>query len=197
MDRPSCAGLQFAAGIADQSFPRTQPITPLFLPEVTGGVAQVTYPLTPVLPKKLDFAAPASRTVSGAPTGAAAVRVRFAFAATNAAGSADSLQSSIEAYSPVGAQQKTLPESFALRDNHPNPFGELTRLEMDIPWPARVTVEVLDMARRRVLVILLPGEPSGRARRIRPGIQRAVKRRAGQCRSSHANAHFHHAFDGA
>ena len=132
VDGPTCAGLQFAAGIADQSFPRAQPITPLVLPEVTGGVAQVTYALTPVLPKELDFA-PASRTVSGTPTRAAAVRVWFAYAATNAAGSADSLQSSIEAYSPVGARQKTLPESFALRGTHPNPFGELTRLEMDIP----------------------------------------------------------------
>ena len=147
---PACEAVQFADKIADQSFARAQPITPLVLPEATRGVAPITYALTPALPAGLGFD-PSSRKISGTPTGVTTAPVRYTYTANDAAGSADSLLFSIEVYSPVDAEHETLPESFVVRGNHPNPFRQSTRLEMDLPWPSRVTVEVFDMSGRRVL----------------------------------------------
>ena len=50
----------------------------------------------------------------------------------------------------VEVEDETLPESFALHANYPNPFRETTRLVFDLPLPARVTVEVMDVTGRRV-----------------------------------------------
>ena len=153
----------FADGVADQSFPRAQPIAPLVLPEAKGGMAPITYALSPALPAGLGFA-PEARTISGTPTVVTMAPVRYTYAATGAAGSADSLHFNIEVYSPVATEQESLPESFAVRGNHPNPFAQSTRLEMDLPWPVRVTVEVLDMTGRRVLAVPAVELPAGWAR---------------------------------
>ena len=50
----------------------------------------------------------------------------------------------------VEVEDETLPESFALHGNYPNPFREATRLVFDLPRSARVTVEVMDVTGRRV-----------------------------------------------
>ena len=152
VDGPTCAGIQFAGTIADQSFPRAQPIAPLVLPEAAGGMEPINYTLTPTLLAGLSFDASA-RTISGTPTEVTAAPVSYTYTATDANGSTDSLQFNIEVYSPVAVEDETMPESFAVHGNYPNPFRQSTRIVVDLPWPARVTVEVIDVTGRRVLAI--------------------------------------------
>ncbi|MYF63089.1 MAG: T9SS type A sorting domain-containing protein [Rhodothermaceae bacterium] len=152
VDGPTCAGIQFAGTIADQSFPRAQQIAPLVLPEAAGGVEPINYTLTPTMLAGLSFDASA-RTISGTPTEVTAAPVPYTYTATDAYGSTDSLQFNIEVYSPVAIEDETVPESFAVHGNYPNPFRQSTRIVFDLPWPARVTVEVIDVTGRRVLAI--------------------------------------------
>ena len=59
---------------------------------------------------------------------------------------------SIEVIFPVSAEDESLPQALVLHGNYPNPFRHSTRLMIDLPWPARVTVEVMDVVGRRVTV---------------------------------------------
>ena len=143
------AAVGFQDMIADQSFPRAQPITPLVFPEATGGVQPIEYQLTPSLPTGLEFDA-AIRILTGTPTEITSGAQLYTYSATGANGSSDTLQFALEVYSPVAAEHEYLPESFDVRGNYPNPFRQSTRLVFDLPWPAHVTVEVMDIMGRRV-----------------------------------------------
>ncbi len=65
----------------------------------------------------------------------------------------------------VSIEDESLPQALVLHGNYPNPFRHSTRLTMDLPWPARVTVEVMDVMGRRVLTVpsvdLAPGWQRG------------------------------------
>ena len=144
------ASVSFADGISDQSFARAQPIAPLVLPEATGGLPPIEYALTPELPEGLVFDA-MSRTMTGTPTMVTGAATPYTYRATGANGSADSVIFSIEVYSPVSAERASLPRAFALYGSYPNPFRDATRIVFDLPWPAHVTTEVLDITGRRVI----------------------------------------------
>ena len=144
------AAVSFASVVADQSFPRAQPIAQLVLPEATGGAPTVDYTLEPALPAGLTFDSK-FRALSGIPT-VVMPATPYTYQAADANGSTDSLSFSIEVFSPTSAEHESLPEAFALHGNYPNPFRHSTRLMMDLPWPARVTVEVMDVVGRRVLM---------------------------------------------
>ncbi len=151
---PPCtvaAPVSFADRIADQSFPRAQTIDPFILPEATGGAPPIVYGLIPTLPAGLTFDA-MTRTISGTPTVVTA-STPYIYKATDANGSADSLEFNIEVFSPTHVANESLPEDFTIQGNYPNPFRDATRLVMDLPWPARVAVEVLDVTGRRVLMM--------------------------------------------
>ncbi len=151
---PTCgdvAPVSFTVRIADQSFPHAQAIAPIILPEATGGIPPIVYDLTPVLPTGLTFDAN-TRTISGTPTVVTA-SMPFTYKATGGGGSSASLEFNIEVVSPVHVENEALPEVFAIRGNYPNPFRDVTRLVVDLPWPARVAVEVLDVTGRRVLAM--------------------------------------------
>ncbi len=151
---PTCAAVapvSFADTIADQSFPRGQTIDPLILPEATGGVTPIVYGLTPALPAGLTFDA-TTRTISGTPTVVIA-STPYTYKATGTHGSADSLEFNIEVFSPTRVENESLPEVFTIQGNYPNPFRDATRIVLDLPWPARVAVEVLDVTGRRVLTV--------------------------------------------
>ena len=165
VDGPTCVGLQLAGEVSDQSYPRAQPITPLVLPEVIGGVLPIDYTLTPTLPAGLSFDA-STRTLSGTPTAVTAAPVPYTYKATDANGSVDSLHFTIEVYSSVNNELEALPESFEVRGNYPNPFRKSTHLVFDLPWPARVTVEVMDLTGRRVLIVPAESLAAGWERRI-------------------------------
>ena len=108
------SAISFEDIVADQSYARTHPITPLALPEAVGGVPPIGYTLTPELPPGLSFDASTS-TITGTPTVVTSAPVPYTYKATDANGSTDSLQFSIEVYSPVDVEHETVPESFALR----------------------------------------------------------------------------------
>lgn len=143
------AAVSFSNMITDQSYARAQAIDPLVLPEATGGVPPVIYALTPELPTGLTFDAP-SRTIKGTPTVVTTGPVQYKYKATDARGSTDSLLFGIEVYAPVPVEHESVPETFAVRGNYPNPFGDVTSLVLDLPWSASVTVEVWDALGRRV-----------------------------------------------
>ncbi len=151
-DGPTCASLHLTGTIANQTFPRAQPIAPLVLPEALGGVPPIDYTLAPTLPTGLSFDS-ATRTISGTPTEVTQGPLPYTYTATDMNGSADSLHFTIELFSPVAVEHETLPESFAVHGNYPNPFRAWTRIVFDLPWPARVTVEVMDLTGRRALAI--------------------------------------------
>ncbi len=148
---PNCSGIHFVDNVPDQSFVHAQLIAPLVLPEAIGGASPIDYTLTPALPEALAFDN-ATRTISGTPA-VVTPATPYTYKATDADGSTDSLTFSIEVIFPVSAEDESLPQALVLHGNYPNPFRHSTRLMMDLPWPARVTVEVMDVVGRRVLTV--------------------------------------------
>ncbi|MDE2645516.1 MAG: S8 family serine peptidase [Bacteroidota bacterium] len=157
---PFCSA-QFWVKVSDQSFKAGQEIAPVTLPSAPHRFAPlkgqsasppIVYTLHPVLPEGLTFNA-ATRTISGTPAVASAP-VTYTYTATDANLAIDTLTFSIEVLEriPTSTQRPVLPESFAFHGNYPNPFAEATRLSFDLPWAARVGVEVLDVTGRRVHV---------------------------------------------
>ena len=145
--------LSFAQAVGNQSFPQGQSIMPLVLPEATGGVSPINYSLTPALPTGLSFNS-LTRTISGTPTEVTTGSLFYTYRATDSAGNTAGLQFDIRVYSPVATEQRlTLPESFAVHGNYPNPFRQSTRIVFDLPWPARATIEVMDVMGRHVLTV--------------------------------------------
>ena len=59
-----------------------------------------------------------------------------------------------------------LPEDFSLNGNYPNPFNPTTSIQFDLPEPADVTVNVIDMLGRVVLTV--PAQPfqAGRSHQL-------------------------------
>ena len=141
--------LAFAETVPNQRYSRAQPIAPLVLPEATG-VAPITYTLTLLdlpLGLRYDFS---SRTISGTPT-EVTPPVSLTYKATDANAASDSLMFTIEVVSPVQSEDEAgLPEAFQVYPNYPNPFYRSTHLVFDLPWPAQVQVEVLDVIGRRM-----------------------------------------------
>ena len=156
--------LTFSGGIGNQSYPRTQPITPLTLPEAVGGAAPITYTLTPSLPAGLSFD-PSARTLSGTPT-ELIPPTSFIYTATDADNVQGTLRFTIEVHSPVSTEQDALPAEFAVHANYPNPFRHATSIRMDLPWSARVEIEVLDVMGRRMLVQPPADLPAGSGQEI-------------------------------
>ena len=150
---PTCSEgvLHFTGDVLSQTFTMGMDIAPLVLPEGSGGAPPYTYNLTPALPAGLDFDE-TTRTISGAPAAVTAA-TRYTWSVTDQDGMSASVTFIIEVISTVDVESSTLPESFTVHGNYPNPFRHSTRLVMDLPWPARVQVDVLDVIGRRVLAV--------------------------------------------
>ena len=152
---PTCADLHLTGRIDDQTFIEGETIAPLVLPEAAGGAGPYGYTLCPTLPAGLIFSE-TSRTLSGIPS-KVSEKAPCTYTATDSRGVADSLTFSLEVVSLQLASRHTgLPEAFEVRGNYPNPFRTSTRLVFNLPSPARVSVEVLDVVGRHVLT--LPGQ---------------------------------------
>ncbi len=157
---PTCgSGVSFSDGIADQFYSSAHPITPLILPEAKGSRLPVTYAIMPELPAGLNFD-PSTRTLSGTPAEVIPPTV-YTYTATGADQFRDQLVFAIEILSSVSAEQNALPIRFAVHASYPNPFRDATSIRLDLPWPARVDVEVLDMTGRRVFVQPTANLPAG------------------------------------
>ena len=50
-------------------------------------------------------------------------------------------------------QDVQVPEAFALRGNYPNPFNPSTRILLDLPESAEVTIDVIDLLGRKVFTL--------------------------------------------
>ena len=143
---PDCGG--FDGSIADQVYMTGQRITNLLLPAVTGGAGSYTYELSPNLPAGLTFDA-STRMLTGTPTEAMMPRL-YTYTATDGAGQTVSMTFHIEILSASSAERGELPTVFSLQGNYPNPFQQSTRIVIDLPWRARVSVDVLDVLGRRI-----------------------------------------------
>ncbi|MXX98183.1 MAG: T9SS type A sorting domain-containing protein [Rhodothermaceae bacterium] len=156
----SVAGaVQFQSTVTDYSFPRATPISPIILPAATGGTAPVIYNLHPKLPSDLSFA-DSTLTITGTPF-FVTDNTQYTYFAIDVNGSADTLQFSLMIYSPVSIQTETLPTTFALKSNYPNPFKRSTRIMFDLPSKAKISVEVLDVAGRLMRRIPAQTIPAG------------------------------------
>ena len=151
VDGDRCSVVSFSSEVSDQSYPVGLPISPLMLPEVAGGAPPIEYTLTLLdLPLGLRYDS-SIRTISGTPT-RVTPPVELTYKATDVNDTQDSLKFRMEVYSSVATQhQEALPEQFVLRTNYPNPFHHTTHLVMDLPQPAHIQVEVMDVMGRRVM----------------------------------------------
>ena len=162
---PTCSGVYFASEIADQTFTRDEDIAALVLPKAVDGEAPYAYALRPALPAGLIFDDTA-RTISGTPTEVTA-KTSYTYTATDSDNNADSLTFAIEVIEPTHAPApEDIPAEFAVHGNYPNPFRHSTRLVFDLPWPAHVAMEVLDLTGRRVLTLPAAAFAAGHNRTI-------------------------------
>ena len=143
--------ITFTETVANQSYLRGQAIDPLTLPEVTGGVLPIKYTLTLLdLPYDLRFDL-ATRTISGTPI-EVSPPISLTYKAKDHNGVEDSLVFRIEIISPVHTEENSgIPQEFRGYSNYPNPFHSSTNLVFDLPWPAQVQVEVMDITGRRLI----------------------------------------------
>ncbi len=143
--------ITFTETVPNQSYPRGQAIDPLVLPVVTGGVPPIQYTLTLFdLPFDLRFDVP-SRTISGTPL-EITPPISLTYTATDHHGAQDSLLFSIGVISPVHTDENPgIPQELRGYSNYPNPFRSSTNLVFDLPWPAQVQVEVMDVTGRRLV----------------------------------------------
>ncbi len=70
--------------------------------------------------------------------------VGLTYKAIDANGARDSLNFNIEVISPVHLKRE-LPLELTVHANYPSPFTHHTRIVFDLPWPAQVQLDVIDM----------------------------------------------------
>jgi len=153
--------ISFTEEIQNQTYPRGELITPLVLPEISGGITPVIYSINLFsLPLGLLYEA-STRTLSGIPI-QITPPVELNYKALDANGAQDSLAFTVEVISPVSTEQALeSPQEFLIHTNYPNPFLESTHLVLDIPFSAEIQVDVMDITGRLVhskpAVIMTPG----------------------------------------
>jgi hypothetical protein len=71
------------------------------------------------------------------------------------------LESSQQLVKQSGAGVSAIPESFALNQNHPNPFNPATVIRYDLPTEANVRLEVFNLFGQVVAQLLNERKPAG------------------------------------
>ena len=117
------------------------------LPEASGGTAPLTYSLSPALPAGLTFDA-VTRTIAGTPR--AAAETAYTYAVTDANGATVSLS------------LQTLPTSFSLTDNFPNPFNPATTIQYALPQAVDVELTVYNVVGQVVRTLVAEHQSAGR-----------------------------------
>ncbi len=171
---PSADSLQFTIEVVSQmtlpdsipaqTYIANEAITPLVFPEAQGGAPPYTYTLIPDPPSGLTFDAN-TRTLSGTPN-ETMPQATYTYTVMDSVAQKDSLQFTIVVLPVLGTVRGELPTAFTLQGNFPNPFQQSTRIVFDLPWPASVSVEVLDVLGRRVLLMPARDMPAGWERGI-------------------------------
>jgi hypothetical protein len=54
-----------------------------------------------------------------------------------------------------------LPKKFELHQNYPNPFNPATTIKYDLPYPAKVRIDVYNILGQRVLTLVDDNKPAG------------------------------------
>ena len=124
-----------------------QRVESLVLPEAAGGTAPLTYSLSPALPVGLTFDA-ATRTIAGTPRAAAETVYTYTVTDVNGATAALALQ--------------TLPTTFSLADNFPNPFNPATTIKYALPQAADVELTVYNVVGQPVRKLVAEHQSAGR-----------------------------------
>jgi len=124
-----------------------QRVEGVVLPEAAGGTAPLTYRLSPALPAGLTFDV-ATRTIAGTPR--AAGETVYTYAVTDANGASMSLS------------LQTLPTTFALADNFPNPFNPVTMIQYGLPHAADVELTVYNVVGQPVRMLVAEHQSAGR-----------------------------------
>ncbi len=160
-----CNELQWTGTVDDLSFTVNRPVSPVAFPAAMGGIAPYVYALTPALPEGLMFDS-ASRLLTGTPAGVRAAAT-YTYTASDHTDMQVSQTFSIEvARSLANAEDAAPLTSFTLRGNYPNPFRETTRVVFDLPVPAVMTMEVMDLTGRQVFTVPATNMPAGRGQSI-------------------------------
>lgn len=156
----TCRIFPFASMISDLSYPNGQAITPWVLPEAIMAMPPITYSISPELPKGLSFDA-STRTMSGTPSEVTPA-MDYKYTAMDTESTQITHTFSMEIAASVAVEESDdFPVEFVVHSNYPNPFQNSTHLRFNLPWSARVTIDVLDVTGRQVYSISPVELPAG------------------------------------
>ncbi|MCY4171171.1 MAG: S8 family serine peptidase [Bacteroidetes bacterium] len=150
VEGPTCRGLEIAGIIEDLKLVFGQEMIPVTFPIAVGGISPILYGITPILPDGLQFDS-STRILHGTPKVITSSPETYTYAAKDANQMVHSLPFTVSVITASSSNTESLPQTFVIHNNYPNPFHQTTQLSFDLPWSAQIQVEVIDIIGRRVM----------------------------------------------